>query len=202
MKVIMVRPSYDNVTRTMNGWAARAIETISITDDLTGELAVEPNLRISLRSNLSTEVIAFYGHGKFAYLLGHSSGASSVKPIVNVRKPGVRPSELRKRCLYAVACHAGARLGPALAAEGCHFVGYNRKFSYVSGFEEDFENVANRGLIALATQGKTNTQVLTQLKVEWAEIRDDASTGSKKNLKNAFLAALAAKWNHDCACSY
>jgi hypothetical protein len=202
MKVIMVRPRYDDVTRTLNGWAGSAIQRISVSDDLTGAQAVEVNLRLSLENNRTAELISFYGHGGVDHLIGHAQGTSSTGPVINTKGPGVLPPELSGRNLYAVACHAGAELGPSLAAAGCRFVGYNMQFAYAGGFEGDFERVVNRGLIDWATQGMTGTQILDQLKAEWAALRKDMSLGSRKGVKNSFVVALAAHWNYDCACSY
>jgi hypothetical protein len=202
MKVIMVRPKYDDVTRTLNGWAGSAIGDISISDDLNGGAAVEAKLRTSLEKNRETELVSFYGHGSSTYLISHSLLARVAKPLINANSPGVLPKELAGRNVYAVACHAGAVLGPALSAARCHFVGYNMQFAYAVGFEEDFGGVVNRGLISWATDGKTAAQVADQLKEEWSALRRELSIGSRKTVANAFLAALSVNWNLAGVCSY
>ena len=198
MKVIMIRPAYDDETRTMNKWGASVMASVPKSDDLTGSLATEVNLRRSLQKNPPAELIAFYGHGEADHLVGHLSGASSTSAVVHASGPGVLPTELSGRNLYAVACHAGTRLGPALKAAGCRFVGYSSDFVYAGGFEDDFEKVVNNGLIAWATRGKTSTRIKRQLKEDWDRLRKDASRGARSN----FLVALAANWNRDYVCSH
>lgn len=203
MKVIMIRPSYDNVTRTLNSWAASAKGSISLdlSDDLNGELATETNLRTSLQVNPPVEMVAFYGHGDVDHLIGHGRGPSGLRPVVHKGGPGVLPNELPGRNLYAVACWSGAELGPALATAGCRFVGYCENFSYVEGFE-DFKNVVNRGLIEWATKEKTNAEIHAQVKDDWAALRRRFSIADRKGEKNAFMAALCALWNHECVCTF
>lgn len=202
MKVIMVHPAYDDVTYTLSRWAEKAIAYLPISDNLSGEFAVETRLRLSLANNENTELISFYGHGKPDFLIGNSKETSSLKPVISTTEPGVVPSELTGRKLYAVACHAGAVLGPSLATAGCAFVGYNMQFSYTRGLEEDFEKVVNKGLIDWATKNKTCTEILDQLRSEWGALRTDLSIGSRKTVKNAFMAALSAHWNHGCVCCW
>lgn len=201
MNVIMVRPKYDEVTRTLNGWAASAIGNICVIEDLNGETAVEAYLRSSLEKNRAAELISFYGHGAVNHLFGQVLAVSRSNPVINTSSPGVLPTELAGRNLYAVACHAGAGLGPLLSAAGCHFIGYNMQFAYTEGFEKDFGAVVNRGLVSWA-QGKTSAQVLDQLKEEWSALRRELSIGSRKTAANSFLAALSAHWNHGCVCCY
>jgi hypothetical protein len=200
MKVIMVHPAYDEVTITLSGWADRALENLSITDDLRAELAMETNLRLCLETNRTTELISFYGHGSQDFLIGNSTVPSSPERVISTSKPGVLPTELKGRKLYVVACHAGAKLGPSLATAGCTFIGYNMQFSYTKDFVGDFEEVVNQGLIEWATLGKTSTEVLEQLKTAWSALRHDYSLGARKTAKNAFMAALSAHWNQACVC--
>jgi hypothetical protein len=194
MKVVMIRPEDDAETRTLSAWAARANASISANDDWTGSKATAANLRHSLRKNPAYELIAFYGHGEYDHLVGHSASR-----LIHVGGAGgVEPAELTGRNLYAVACRAGAVLGPALKAKNCHFVGYKEDLCWVPDFEEDFGTVVNKGLIAWATQEKTSEQIESQLKEDWALLRKEAMHGAKRS----FLVAVAANWNKDYVCSY
>lgn len=201
MNVILVRPIYDEVTATMSGWASKAIGELSPSDDLSGELAIEAKLRSILESNRA-DLLAFYGHGMPRFLIAHPQVASSSEPLINADRPGIQPIELAGRKLYAVACHAGAELGPLLADAGCTFIGYDMQFSYTPGFEEDFERTVNHGLVKWATNTKTCSEILDQLKGEWRALKKDFSIGSRKTAKNAFLAALSAQWNEACICCF
>lgn len=203
MKVIIIHPTHDDVTRDLNRWASSVLDSVQVGDDLAGASAAEANLRQSLLDNPSAELVGFYGHGEVDLLVGHGSGGATTAPIIHIREPGVRPSELSHRNLYAVACHAGAELGPALASVGCSFVGYDQKFAYAIEFEGEFARVVNKGLVEWANvAGKTGTQIGALLKDEWAALRKEATQGPRKGTKSGFLIALAAHWNHGCVCSY
>jgi hypothetical protein len=87
-------------------------------EDLSDALAIESNLRQSLLKDSSAELICFYGHGEVDRLVGHGSQGSVPGLVIHTKSPGVRPTELAGRNVYAVACHAGAQLGPSLALAG------------------------------------------------------------------------------------
>jgi hypothetical protein len=202
MKVIMVRPIYDEVTATMSGWGSNAIQELSPSDDLSGEFAIEAKLRSSLENNRTTDLLAFYGHGMPRFLVAHPQVTASSEPLINADHPGIQPAELAGRKLYAVACHAGAELGPLLANSGCTFIGYHTQFAYAKGFEDDFERIVNHGLAKWATNAKTCSEILNQLQEDWRALKKDHSVGSRKSAKDAFLAALAAHWNEAGVCCF
>lgn len=200
MKVIFVRPAYDEVSQKMSAWAEEVKLTVDHEDDLEGPLASVENLRRSLQTRPSALLVAFYGHGKPDSLITMDAGGTEC-PLIHITGPGVVPQELGSRNLYAVACSSGAELGPALAAAACSFVGYENKFAFPPDFEREFGDVVNRGLISWATEEKTSTVVGEQLTENWRTLSDELSFG-EGHRKNLWVAAFAALWNSDKVRAY
>jgi hypothetical protein len=204
VKIVFVRQSYDELTKILNAWAKRAKPTCSIAMDLDGFAVTEGNLRACLNTQPDAELVAFYGHGTQESLVVQGKTKSDI-PLIQVSGPGVSPKELAGRNLYAVACNAGARLGPALAAAGCHFVGYKRKFFVVPQFEEEFGNVVNRSLISWAVEGKTRSEIRKQLRREWLQLADsleDKNLPDPNKQRYLFIAAAFASRNGGGVVSY
>ena len=203
MKIVLVRPSYDYVTQTMNAWAKTVRVGIFTAHDLDGFSATEKKLRECLQNSPDAELIAFYGHGSQESLIVRNS-AKVEMPLIHVSGPGVLPNELHKRNLYAVACLAGAKLGPALASANCRFVGYLKNFMVVPHFEREFGTVVNRGLLAWANEGKTGAQVRKQLRRDWLKLSDDLVDfdfhGNAQQERYRFIAVTSALYNGLCVC--
>jgi hypothetical protein len=192
VKVILVRPAYDDVSQTMNLWARRAKVGIYTEYDLDGFSVSEENLRRGLQAFPNAHLVAFYGHGEpDSLVVKNRDGVQS--PLIHVTGPGVIPQELAGRNLYAVACHSGSNLGPALAAVACSFVGYEKDLTIVPDFEREFGDVVNRCLVAWATETRTSAQIGEQLSRDWLQLSDNLS-GSEGG-KSLWLAVLAAFWN-------
>jgi hypothetical protein len=202
MKVILVHPAHDQGSQRLSNWLASVLSNLDVTANLTGVGASEENLRKSLSNAPEAGLICFYGHGEVDYLLGYDS-AGNPPPLIHVRAPGVEPSELSNRNLYAVACYAGVQLGPALGGARCNFVGYRDKFQYVIERQDDFAKVVNVGLVEWASKpGKTAGEITDLLKAEWAALRKAAIREALNHVPNAFLVAHTAHSNYNCLCSY
>jgi len=188
----------------MNAWAKKAMVAGFIAMDLDGLAVTDDNLRACLNRLPDAELVAFYGHGTQDSLVVQGKTKSEI-PLIQVSGPGVSPKELAGRNVYAVACNAGARLGPELAAAGCHFVGYKKKFYVVPQFEEEFGNVVNRSLISWAAKGKTRGEIRKQLRREWLQLSESLED---KNLRDVtkeryrFIAVAFATVNGGRVCSY
>src|SRR5437660_1253060 len=98
----------------MNAWARRVRISVFTARDLDGFSATEKNLRQCLQDLPDAEMIAFYGHGSPESLVAKNSAKVEI-PLIHVSGPGILPTELAGRNLYAVACRAGSKLAPALA---------------------------------------------------------------------------------------
>jgi hypothetical protein len=204
VKILFVRPSYDELTKILNTWAKRATLKCSVAADLNGFNATEGNLRARLNTHPDAGLVAFYGHGTPESLVVQGKSKRDI-PLIQVSSPGVSPEELDGRHLYAVACNAGARLGPALAGAGCHFVGYNKKFYVVQQFEEEFGNIVNDSLVSWAVEGKTRSQIRKQLRREWLRLADNLEGKILQDPNKQmyfFIAAAFASRNAGGVCSY
>jgi hypothetical protein len=198
VKIVLVRPSYDYETQTMNAWAKTVRVGLFTAHDLDGFSATEKNLRQCLQNSPDAELIAFYGHGSQESLVVRNS-AKVETPIIHASGPGILPRELNSRNVYAVACLAGVNLGPALASANCRFVGYLGNFMMVPHFEREFGSVVNRGLLAWANDGKTGAQVRKQLRRDWLRLSDDLADihfhGDAQKERRRFIAVTAALYN-------
>jgi hypothetical protein len=200
LKVILVRPNYDYVTHTMNSWGANASFSIDTERDLDGFVATKDNLRRSVEECPNARLLAFYGHGLAdSLVVKDSQGIESA--LIHMIGPGVLPKELGGRHLYAVACHSGSQLGPALAKVGCSFVGYKKAFNIAPGFETEFEDVVNRSLVTWATETITSREIRAQLRHDWLGL-SDSLTELPGAASNQWVAALSAFWNGHRVCAY
>jgi len=193
VKVIFVRPAYDEVSQAMSAWAEEAKMGIDHESDLEGSSANEGELREALQIHPNATLVAFYGHGEPNSLLTKGSDETEC-PLVHVTPSGVVPEELSGRNLYAVACKAGAQLGPALAKVGCSFVGYEEEFTFPLGFEEQFGALVNRGLRSWAAEEKTSDVIGEELREAWFALSETLSSGAAGR-QNLWLGALTAFLN-------
>jgi len=193
VKVILVRPAYDDVTGIMSTWAEGAKIGIDLENDLKGPSANEAELRRALREHPDARLVAFYGHGQFDSLLTKGSDGAEC-PLIHASPPGIVPEELNGRNLYAVACNSGAELGPLLATGSCSFVGYDGEFAFSPAFEKEFGTVVNGGLRSWAIEEKTSVVIGEELREAWFALSDTLSSGAVRR-KDLWLAALAAFLN-------
>jgi hypothetical protein len=203
--VILLSPIYDYVTRTMNAWARIAKVGVYTAYDLDGYSVTEENLRSCLQKFPAAELIVFYGHGEPDCLLVKSiEGVGTA--LVHTVGPGVLPVELRARHVYAVACHAGSKLGPALASASCHFVGYKGGLSVVKYFEDYFGKVVNAGLVSWANEPKTCNEIRDQVRNEWLQLSDalvlEKFFENSQRRRYKFLAVKEALKNGERVCAY
>lgn len=200
MKVILVRPAYDDMSQKMSAWAEQAKSRIDAVEDLEGPAATEENLRSSLQKRPNVRLVAFYGHGWPESLLTMGSDGTE-RPLVHVTGPGILPQEFAGRNLYAVACNSAVDLGPALFDSGCPFVGYEKEILLPAGFEAEFGTVVNDGLISWAYDEKTSAEIGEQLGARWRALSDHISE-TAGNRKNLWAGAMAALWNADKVRAY
>jgi hypothetical protein len=193
VKVILVRPAYDDVSRAMSAWAEEAKTHIDHEHDLEGPSANEVDLRGTLQAHPNASLVAFYGHGEPDSLLTKASDGTE-RPLIRVTPPGVQPQELQRRHLYAVACKSAAQLGPALAVAGCSFVGYEGKFTFPPAFEKEFGDVVNRCLCSWATGEKGSAVIGQELKEGWFTLSDALSSDAGRR-KDLWLGAYTAFLN-------
>ena len=199
-KFILIRPNYDEATSMTNAWARDLCKSSQLAADLNAELATEANLRLAMQRHSEVKLIAFYGHGESDNLRAHWDGISPATAVIHTVGPGVLPNELSGYWIYAVACHAGLKLGVSLVAAGCEFIGYRRQFGAPTGFENYAQTVVNTGLLAWLS-GKTKSEVFSQLANDWDTLADEFSTGSKCHWVGAFNAALMFLWNRENVCA-
>lgn len=204
MKIVIARPSYDEITEIMNAWAQKAMPQCTVAMDLNGPSVTEENLRACLKNFPDTKLVAFYGHGTQESLVNQGEDSGEV-PVIHTQRPGVTATELKGRSVYAVACNAGAKLGPALAAAGADFVGYKRKFYVIGRFEEEYGRVVNGGLVSWATSGKARGEIRKQLRSEWLELSDsleskEISDPAKQRFR--YIAVAFATLNGSRVCAY
>jgi hypothetical protein len=182
----------------MNAWAKSARISVFTARDLDGFQATEANLRQSLADTPDAELVAFYGHGSPESLVAKNSANIEIS-LVCIAGSGVTPKELAGRNLYAVACRAGEKLGPAIAKANCRFVGYRKDFYIVPNFEREFGSVVNRSLVAWAVERRTHRQIRQQLRRDWLqlsqELEDDDFQGDPAKQRYRALAVAYALLN-------
>lgn len=190
IKVVLVHTNHDLQTELTNSWALEVISKISVTHHLHGEEVNAGRLREKLQG-LDTAIIAFYGHGSDAELLAHQLTPGQRAVLVGVSGNCILPSELALHKIYAVACSAGAKLGPALKVAGCEFIGYSEAFLIAPAFEDKFKSIVNNALIDW-TRGATTSEVCNALRRAWQNLADDLKISRPKEPIRLSFRAVAA----------
>jgi hypothetical protein len=190
-KVILISTKYDVQTETTSQWAAQIPEAIAVFHRLEGENVIVDNLKRVLGELLEPALIAFYGHGHEDKLIAHKPKGTEDAPLVGLNGPCVLPLELGKHRVYAVACLAALKLGDALGAAGCEFIGYEDVFSFAPGFEHRFEKVVNDALLEWNSGVPVET-VWRNLRRAWRELGKALRAGGPRVPTHMGYKALAS----------
>ena len=200
MPYIMIRPDNDDATKITNRWAQTVVLENPPAADLTGKLATEEHLRAAIKAHSEAQAIVFYGHGELDNLTAQTERIEPAAAVIHAVEGGVLPRELHGYKLYAVACYAGTKLGPALAKAGCKFIGYMREFWIPRGFEFETGNIVNEGCVAWLIEKQSQAQVIELLNKRWDDLIDDLTFGEAAQWPEAFNAAALFLNNKNALC--
>jgi hypothetical protein len=187
-----------------HSWAAEIVATGIVRADLEGASATLTALDAEMLRHSDCTLIAFYGHGLEDSLLGQPVTMSNPTPIVGVSNSSVFPSQLAGRKLYAVACLAGSKLGPALRSINCEFIGYSEALVIPRLFENECKSIVNEGIVKWAS-GTSAQAVYEKLRELWlAMAKSCGQKGSKRhiNLSHRSMAGAFAYYNREAVCCY
>jgi hypothetical protein len=175
-----------------HSWADDIVQRGLVVADLGEDLATIEKLSIALQQH-DCRLIAFYGHGLEDSLLGQPNGMAGDSAIISVLSISRFPKELAGRKLYAVACLAGSRLGPALRSVDCEFIGYSEALAVPTLFENDCKAIINEGLLQWI-RGSSTEAVCERLRDLWEGMAlSFRQTGSKRHI-NLTVRSEAAAW--------
>jgi hypothetical protein len=202
MAYIMIRPDNDEATKITNGWGETVVWENPPVADLTGTLATEMQLWAAMKAHPEAQSIVFYGHGELDNLTAQTERIEPAAAVIHAVEGGVLPVQLHGYKLYAVACYAGTKLGPALAKAGCKFIGYMREFWIPRGFEFKTGKVVNEGCVAWLIENQSQAQVIQLLNKRWDDLIDDLTFGKLAESPEAFNAAALFLNNKNALCCY
>ncbi len=191
IKLILINPRYDSHTQITSAWASDIHKDVPVYHRLEGEQITPDQLRSILADLNGPALIAFYGHGTEEELLAHQSENTS-RPLIGIAGVCVLPAELSSHRIYAVACLAGSKLGPALQGASCEFIGYKDDFAIATAFEDRFKSIVNQALIDWAN-GQSVKEVWSGLSKAWKDLAETMrSTRTREQPVHMSFRTLAA----------
>jgi hypothetical protein len=200
-KVVLIHTNYDLHAECTSKWALEISTALALADHLHGEAVTAQRLRQVLQGLDGTVIVAFYGHGTHAELLGqHLESTGNRAVLVGIEGNCVLPQELTGHKIYAVACLAGSRLGPALKVEACEFIGYSDEFVFSPAFEDRFKAIVNDALIEWA-RGTSANVVCNRVRQAWHTLASELTSKRPREPLHLSIKAVAAGYalmNADC----
>ena len=124
---LVTRPNHDKTTNYLSHWANEVIRQANSLGIKTLDLMGKKACRETLESYLtkSPKLLFLNGHGSKESISGHGN-----EPILECGKKNSLP---RDSIVYALSCHAAAKLGKELTEQEKNraFIGYEEQFGFV-----------------------------------------------------------------------
>ena len=138
---------------------------------------------------IATHVV-FYGHGERDRWLA-LPGTSTASTLVD----GNTVSLLNQRTVYAGCCLSLSGLGQVFQSTCTgDYIGYNAQFGFDDDNEVEFRRIVNQSVINLVA-GIPPSQVVSDLKQEWASLSQSFTLGHLRKRPNAVQAGHLADLN-------
>jgi Peptidase family C25 len=201
-RFLIVRPSYDTVSRVLHSWADEVRSVIEangshIYVDLSGSEVTRTNVEAKIEQ--SVDYLIFYGHGTKDALLGAEVGSPQASAVLDTSNGRL----LKNKVLYVVGCHSSATLGPRAVKQGAvASIGYRHKFYLIFGAppEEWFKRAANAAMLDLLDESQPNRsfrKAFTHAKEIYKDAYNHYKQGNGMRDPNRIIALGYLKWNGD-----
>jgi hypothetical protein len=189
LKVILVRPRFDDATEYTFAFAEEILEWcrqagIEVVELAEGE-AVRDKVEEELRKGVDT--LIFYDHGNETSLIGQNE-----QPVIDLDNCQL----LSEKEVYTLACLSAKELGVKIWEQGGKYWGYTEVVGFTTDALPEFQKSFNCGYLYLFIEGASHSDALDKARQTFDELTQQLLSDGK------MMAAIYMRQNRDNLVDY